>query len=549
MFHAPGTPRRWRQWDHPTLAARRVGDGGALARALVQRHHVLWGPGGVSARLALCDETIRLATGSGDRQLALLGRLWRIVDLLEAGDVTMLDIDLEAFARQADQARIPYHRWFAGVVRATRALLDGRLADSERLADEALALWPEGPLSLSAQTHALQRFVVFLETGRLAELEGTFMRMAGEIPAIPAWQSGVALIHAESGRPEQARALFDAFASRDFEDLPRDAMLLATLVTFAQVAHLLGDVDRATRLYSLLHPYADRSVVVGFAAATYGSCARYLGLLATTMGRLDVAARHFEEALAANTRLGSRPLVAHTQCDYARVAVLWQETSKAQTLLESARQTAERHGLTRLLARIDEVGALGSCARPQSMAGVFRRDGSHWTITYQGRTVRIRHTKGSAYLAMLLQRPGHDIHVLDLVVEHPANGSSGHDLGSDSGEVVDRRPDYRRRLAELHEELGEARGFNDLGRVDRLQEEIDTIAQELSHAMALGGRHRKAGAAAERARVNVSRRIAAVLGKITEQHPALGEHLAARVHTGILCSYTPDPLHTVQWEL
>jgi predicted ATPase len=156
---------------------------------------------------------------------------------------------------------------------------------------------------------------------------------------------------------------------------------------------------------------------------------------------------------------------------------------------------------------------------------------------------------GSAYLAMLLQHPGHDIHVLDLAVEHPANGSSGRDLGSDSGEVIDRRADYQRRLAELHEELGEARRFNDLGRVDRLQEEIDTIAQELSHAIALGGRHRKAGAAAERARVNVSRRITAVLGKIAEQHPALGEHLAARVHTGILCSYTPDPLHTVQWEL
>jgi hypothetical protein len=35
---------------------------------------------------------------------------------------------------------------------------------------------------------------------------------------------------------------------------------------------------------------------------------------------------------------------------------------------------------------------------------------------------------------------------------------------------------------------------------------------------------------------------------ITEEHPALGEHLAARVHTGTFCSYTPDPFLTVQWQ-
>jgi tetratricopeptide (TPR) repeat protein len=531
--------------------ARRAGDRDALARALIQRHHVLWGPGSVSDRLALCDETIRLATGSGDRQLALLARLWRIVDLLEAGDVTMLDIDLEGFARQSDQARIPYHRWFAGVVRSTRALLDGRLTDSERLADEALALWAEGPLSLSAQTHALQRFMVCLETGRLAELEDTFTRMAREFPAIPGWQSGVALIRAESGRPEEARALLDAFASRDFEDLPRDAMLLASLVTFAQVAYLVADFDRATRLYSLLHPYAERNVVVGFAAGTYGSCARYLGLLATTMGRLDTAARHFEEALAANARLGSRPLVAQTQCDYARVAMLRQEKSKADTLLEGARHTAERLGLTRLLARIDEVAALASGPRAHPLTAVFRRDGSHWTMMYQGRTLRLRHMKGIGYLAMLLQRPGQDVHVLDLTVEPSANGSSRRDLGSDTGEVIDARArgEYKRRLGELQEELEEARGFNDLGRADRLQEELDAIGRALSSAIGLGGRHRKAGSPAERARINVSRTIAAVLRRITEEHPSLGEHLTARVHTGTFCSYDPDPFQTIRWDV
>src|SRR5262249_57932489 len=184
--------------------ARRVGDVPALARALVQRHHVLWRPGGVAERLALCDETIGLATESGELWLALQSRLWRLVDLLEVGDIAALDGDLESFARNADQARIPLYRWFAGVVRAARALLDGRLGESLQLADEAVTVWHEGPLSLPAQTHALQRVMVYLETGRLGELADTFTTMAREFPALPAWRGGGALIHAQSGRPEHA---------------------------------------------------------------------------------------------------------------------------------------------------------------------------------------------------------------------------------------------------------------------------------------------------------------------------------------------------------
>jgi hypothetical protein len=44
-----------------------------------------------------------------------------------------------------------------------------------------------------------------------------------------------------------------------------------------------------------------------------------LGLLAEAMGRLDAAARHFEDALEMNTRIGGRPFLARTQYEYARM--------------------------------------------------------------------------------------------------------------------------------------------------------------------------------------------------------------------------------------
>jgi uncharacterized protein HemY len=46
---------------------------------------------------------------------------------------------------------------------------------------------------------------------------------------------------------------------------------------------------------------------------------RYLGILASTTSRWDEAAAHFEDAIAMNARIGARPLLAHTQHDYARM--------------------------------------------------------------------------------------------------------------------------------------------------------------------------------------------------------------------------------------
>jgi len=63
----------------------------------------------------------------------------------------------------------------------------------------------------------------------------------------------------------------------------------------------------------------------------------------------------------------------------------------------------------------------------------------------------------------------------------------------------------------------------------------------------LGGRDRKVGAGAERARLMVTKRIKAVLQTIGKLHPPLAHHLRACVKTGYYCSYTPPPAQRVQW--
>jgi non-specific serine/threonine protein kinase len=100
----------------------------------------------------------------------------------------------------------------------------------------------------------------------------------------------------------------------------------------------------------------------------------------------------------------------------------------------------------------------------------------------------------------------------------------------------------------LQGELAEAQAFHDLGRSEQLTAEIDFLTQELTRAFGLGGRARRIGAPTERARVNISRAIRVALRKIAAHHPALGQHLAVTIKTGVYCSYTPDPRLPITWQ-
>jgi tetratricopeptide (TPR) repeat protein len=471
LYFSPDERRREELSVEAVAMARRVGERGALARALVQRHHVLWRPeGSLADRLALCEELIEVATSVGDRQLALHGQLWRIVDLLDQGDLAALDAHLEGYARQAHRRA---SRSTAGSrrSRARRGCSSTGGSPSGARGGGSGALAGGCALPLRADPRCNGSWST-LETGTSRPWKRPLPGWRRRIRR-SRWGAGLTLILAEIGRIEEARALFDGFSARGFGALPRDANRLSSLASFALVAHSLCDGERAAVVYDALLPYAERNASVGFAAGTFGACARYLGLLAATRGRLDDAARHLADALAANTRLGSRPLVAHTQCDLARVLLLRQERSRADDLLAEARRTAEQLGLIRLLARIDESRAGSSGSQPRTVAAAFRRDGSHWVVTYEGRSLRMKHVKGHDYLVALLQSPGRDIHALDLGAERtvaPVAGVGLHDqvrrdVGGDAGDVIDpqARAAYKRRLAGSRRSSWRRRAANDSG--------------------------------------------------------------------------------------
>ncbi len=223
------------------------------------------------------------------------------------------------------------------------------------------------------------------------------------------------------------------------------------------------------------------------------------------------------------------------------------EGNEALALLEfrAARSVFEQIG-----AKVEAVRAAQACGDGRvDQDNVFRREGDYWSVVFEEHTVRLRDLKGLHYLARLLGDPGREFHVLDLVVGGRVDlRSSG---GLDSGPLLDAqaKESYRRRLVEIETDIEDARAMGDSERAAQADTERDFIVRELSRAFGLGGRHRRAGSASERARVSVTRAVRQAMARIQQHNSPLGEHLARAIRTGTYCAYVPDPRVPVAWHL
>src|SRR5207244_12689922 len=90
-----------------------------------------WRPETAEERLAIADEIVALGQHTPDRELALLGRRFRIVGFLERGAVVAADGEIEASARIADELRQPLYLIDVAMWRATRAIMVGRFAEGQ----------------------------------------------------------------------------------------------------------------------------------------------------------------------------------------------------------------------------------------------------------------------------------------------------------------------------------------------------------------------------------------------------------------------------------
>jgi hypothetical protein len=445
------------------VMARRVADEPTRLEVLVAGTSALLFFDDARERLPLDLELVSIATRLGDRFATLRGLMRLVFDHLELGDPASADRTIEEYDDLSRSVDLPAFRWRAPVMRAMRAVMDGKYEASKALCAEAAAIAARADDAAAAMTlsvHAVGR----------AYAQGQLDELAARLPAAldvlaraadPFYRRSFrAGMLTRLGRAEEAR--------EDLQLLLRQGPTLRSrpnLVFAADACLALRDAEMASLLVPLLEPMAHR---------------------------------HFCWSPAAFVMDGRR-------------IGTW----------------------------VDKLKALAGAPSPAPEASGLRfelvKEGELWTIRGDT-TFHLRDSRGLSILATLVQHPKREFHVTDLVAP---TGEQGH--VEDAGDVLDARAvaEYKRRLEDLRDAEAEATNHQDTHRASRIREEIDAIAGELAQGIGLGGRARKASSTAEKARVNVRKRILDAIHRIREHSPALAKHLERSVRTGIFCSYDP----------
>ena len=406
-----------------------------------------------------------------------------------------------------------------------------------------------------------------LRKGDLAGAESAFVAAHAR-----AWsaQPGLALLRLAQGEVDAASAMI-AEAIAHPVDLPwkerppfGELRLAPMLEAQAEIAAAAGDLATARRAADALDHIADHFPSPSLRAGAQLAEAR-ARLVAGDLASAKAAA---SGAVVLWVDLGAPFDAAVARTVLAEVREREGNLDGARLEWQAARSAFEAFGARGWVDRCDAI-LTGADHRPAppafraQLAGqtaVFRREGDTRVVRLGGSATVVRDLKGLRYIGRLLSEPGREFHVLDLVAVDngslPAGTRAGHDLDDDGRlaaggmPMLDERAReaYRRRLAEVEEDIDEARAMNDVARCELAESDREYLIAELRRDVGLGGHQRSTGSSAERARTAVTRSLRYALARLAEHRPVAAAHLQQHLHTGIYCCYTPDPIAPIDWQ-
>lgn len=537
-----------------TLAAR-LGDPRARAGALMAQLQADWHPDVLTERLAWTDELAQLAESLDDPVLHFEALRWRLNALWERGDIAAANTTLGAYEALAARLKWPQAQLNTAVRRAVQAEIAGDAAALEATI-ERMQRWGPRAADPQASLHitTVRASLAWFRGDRAAmlALESQMEGMRHHFRMLPAAETILVSFHLVVGNLEVARQRYEVFASTGFSNVSLGFGTVSAYCRLAAACHALDDRPRAQTLYDLLAPYADQLGVAG-PLTVAGSVHRSLGLMGMLLDERKRGIEHLELALQAHRRMGARAWEATSLADLAAALERGTdagERTRARELRGQALSLAESLGFGSLLSELRGETATSQApeVEPDDDTAELRRTGDTWRVAFDGQRLNIKDSRGLHHLARLLARPGQELHVLELSADDPAAAIA---VDSDAGEVLDDRAQqaYRSRVENLRDDLAEAERWNDSARAEQLREELEFIASQLAEGLGLGGRQRRSGSTAERARAAVTRAIRRSLSRLAEEHPSLGQHLERTIRTGVYCCYDPDPAARVLWSL
>ncbi|MFZ5893647.1 MAG: ATP-binding protein [Myxococcota bacterium] len=559
-------------------SARRLGEQETLLDALFTGISAMMDIVDPRQRLPLNLEIEQLASQRGDTERLLRTQARLVFDHMELGDFAAADARIALFERIANQARAERYLWRVPLFRSMRAMIHGRFSEAETAAEEARRLGE------AAKDPLLERCYVFHREGllrawerhdELVQHDVEARRMRAALYSGPHWQNGgSAFTYSRVEDLEKARLYLELIPDDDWPLVHNPPAFMH----LGEPLALVGREPAVQRVYDLLLPAAHRCLSWGYTKFIWdGTATRVLGLLAARLGLWERAEGFFEQALAKLEELDAKPYLARTRYEYGRALLSRadSESHRARALIESAASLAnqlEMPGLARLCERRLNASVApptsasnpahpnppragsnppapattppraGSNPPPLILPFTFQLEGESWNVAFGEQSFRLRDSLGLRYLARLFEAPNRAISALELsgaVRDDASEAATGLVDAGDAGELLDEpaRKSYQARVRELQRELAEAEAFADLGRTHRLRQELEFLTAELSRAVGLGGRTRRAGGAGERARSAVQRRIKNALDRIREHSPELAALLERSVKTGSDCIF------------
>lgn len=236
--------------------AARIGDDATRLEVLVSATSALAYFGDPAERLALDSEICDRARRLGDPVAVLRGLLRLVFDQLELGDWASADRNIAEYERLSLAVNLPALHWRAPMLRAMRAVMDGRYEESEAHCAEAeLIARPLDDVGAEVSL-ALHRAGRLSAAGRVEELSSCLPQTCALIGQLGdpifarAFRVGML---ARTGRVADALVDYDALVRHEPPLRGRPMM-----VWVADACLALNDARAAPLIADLLRPLADR---------------------------------------------------------------------------------------------------------------------------------------------------------------------------------------------------------------------------------------------------------------------------------------------------
>ena len=512
--------------------ARSDGDDDTLGFSLWTQHDTMWGQGHAADRLKLTDELASVAKRIGDTEMEHYATSLGWVSSLELGDPRYYERFREFVAVSA-RDEIPNMVVGSYMDQSIIAAFRGDFERGEHMLEQTAAASTWDNPHVGYMIHHL-RWALLNLRGHDDELDALreSLVVEGINHPYPALLEGITA--AQRGDVATAVRCRDELAART-GPMP---MFVAPLWMRlrAMTAALAGEPAECDKVRAELAPYVEQWLVSMYGCDISGPVAHWVAVLDAARQRWNEAIEGFTAARRSADLLGSPPWSLTARAALAE-ALLGRGTPEDKTAAAALQAEVAREAAALGLRHL-----AGSDA-PSPSPNEFRRTGETWTLSMAGRTVHMPDTKGLRDLHVLLAAPGTEVAAVRLL--NPSGEAPR--LGGDSVLDDEAKSRYRQRLATLDDQIDAATLRGDDTRAAAYDQERTALLTELRSAAGLGGRTRRLGDEAERARKTVTARIRDTLRKLADRHPELTNHLRESISTGSTCTYQPSTPTT--WRL